>query len=163
MKTGTKPKPLAERFWPKVKKAEGCWLWLASTNPAGYGMLNINRRPERAHRVAWMLERGPIPHGLHVLHKCDNPPCCNPDHLFLGTQADNMADRNAKGRTRVALGERQARATLTNEQAAKAKAYLAQFSGPSADRALAKEFGVSPQTIRGIRSNRTWKHIHPKG
>jgi hypothetical protein len=94
--------PIRERFWPRVMLgfASGCWEWGASTNGKGYGQINVGGRgrPLLAHRVSWELMNGPIPDGLLVLHKCDNPPCVNPSHLFLGTVTDNMRDCARKGR-----------------------------------------------------------------
>jgi len=90
-----------ERFWDKVAVAaddEGCWEWTASTNKLGYGWFGAHRKTHLAHRVSWELNVGPIPEGSHVLHRCDNPPCIRPGHLFLGTDADNMADMVAKRR-----------------------------------------------------------------
>jgi len=98
--------PLNDRFWAKVDKASGlgpqgtCWEWQASLNSDGYGNIGIEQMTDRAHRLSWRLHYGPIPDGLSVLHKCDNPPCVRPDHLFLGTQADNVHDMQAKGRDR---------------------------------------------------------------
>lgn len=88
---------VASRFWAKVQKGEGCWEWTASTE-RGYGVLWYQRRREGAHRVSWLLSRGEIPPGMFVLHKCDNPPCVNPDHLFLGDNQANLRDAAAKGR-----------------------------------------------------------------
>jgi hypothetical protein len=76
----------------------GCWLWVGSTNNKGYGQLFMNGRLQLAHRVSYQLHAGPIPDGVIVCHKCDNPPCVNADHLFLGTQTTNMADMSSKGR-----------------------------------------------------------------
>ena len=104
-------RPIAERLAAKVRRGgpDDCWPWEGRTVGAGYGTIGIGRRGEGsmlAHRLAWVLERGPIPKGLNVLHSCDNPPCCNPAHLFLGTQGDNMRDMAAKGRDRHRHGRR---------------------------------------------------------
>lgn len=99
-----KPKPIQERLWPKVDTTGGvdsCWEWLAAKKQGGYGKIGIGGKYGGwvlAHRVAWELENGQIPSGLVVCHKCDNPGCCNPSHLFLGTQPDNLADMRRKGR-----------------------------------------------------------------
>jgi hypothetical protein len=108
-RTGVPPRPLADRFWEKVNK-DGpvvrtelgpCWLWTASAGiTTGYGRINLGRTEgvETAHRVSWLLSVGPIPDGKHVLHRCDVRRCVRPSHLFLGTNDDNVADMNAKGR-----------------------------------------------------------------
>ena len=91
-----------DRFWARVQKGEGCWRWDGSKNRYGYGFVSYGPRGAQtrvqAHRVAWTLAYGPIPDGAFVLHHCDNPPCVRPDHLFLGTQGDNMVDMAAKRR-----------------------------------------------------------------
>ena len=105
--TSSRPRaPLDERFWAKVDRAssDACWPWLATHGRFGYGEFKVGGRSGRsvkAHRVAWELTHGPISDGLFVLHRCDNPPCCNPGHLFLGTHADNMRDMAQKGRQRA--------------------------------------------------------------
>jgi hypothetical protein len=90
------------RFLSRISKTDDeCWVWIAHRGADGYGILSADgRRNARAHRVSWELFRGPIPHGLWVLHKCDNRPCVNPDHLFLGNRSDNMRDAAEKGRLR---------------------------------------------------------------
>lgn len=93
-------RPPDVRFWKHVRKTESCWIWTGGTI-TGYGQFHpTDTRVMKAHRFSWELHYGPIPAGLWVLHRCDTPPCVRPDHLFLGTHADNMADARAKGRLR---------------------------------------------------------------
>lgn len=88
------------RFWSKVQQSDGCWAWRATTDDDGYAQLSVNGRSVKAHRFSWELHFGPIPTGMRVLHTCDNPPCTNPKHLFLGTSLDNTQDALRKGRLR---------------------------------------------------------------
>lgn len=89
-----------ENFWAKVPKISDklCWPWKGYINPDGYGRIQWDGRTQNAHRISWIIQKGTIPQGLQVLHKCDNPPCVNLEHLFLGTHNDNIADKMKKGR-----------------------------------------------------------------
>jgi len=89
-----------KRFWSKVQivGSNKCWEWKAHKTPSGYGTFWMNNTNYRAHRVAWMISNGDIPNGLVICHKCDNPSCCNPNHLFMGTVQDNANDELSKGR-----------------------------------------------------------------
>src|SRR6202023_2451488 len=105
-----------QRFWAKVNKTETCWLWTGALKGNGYGMVGVHRHPRYAHRVVWQMERGPIPAGLSVLHRCDVLNCVRPDHLFLGTQKENMED--AAGKKRVKYGEAHHNHSVTIEEIA---------------------------------------------
>ena len=149
-----------ERFWPKVSLGHdgGCWEWTATRGShGGYGVFWDGKRNARAHRVAYELLVGPIPEGLNVLHYCDNPPCVNPRHLWAGTQGENNADREAKGRGRYFVGEEAGFARLTEtEVTAIRDEYEA---GGIGHRALGRKYGVCHQHISRIINRLTWGHI----
>jgi HNH endonuclease len=156
--------PLVERFWRKVRKTEGCWLWTGCVNgAAGYGAFNIGgTRMDRAHRVSWRLHFGAIPAGLCVCHHCDTRRCVRPEHLFLGTRDANNKDMTRKGRSRVGhvnrrKGERHGRAKLTDEQVRRIREVY-RTTQPFL-RVLAKEHGVTLQQIHRIVTGKGWRHI----
>lgn len=157
-----------ELFWSHVEKTDGgCWPWHGASL-RGYGKFHSRslNRQTYAHRWAYEFARGPIPDGLHVLHRCDNPPCCNPDHLFLGTHLDNVADMVAKGRgakgdthgsrlhpESVPRGERHGCARLTAAQVAEIRATPLRRGE---QRQFARRFGVSEATISMVVNGKVW-------
>lgn len=147
-------KSVQERFddkWSPVPEA-GCWLWEGDALSSGYGRMKLNGEQVRAHRVSYDLHKGPIPEGMHILHKCDTPACVNPDHLWAGTHAENMADRAAKGRG--VRGASVCTAKLNDESA------MEVYQAAGSQRAIAKEFGISQFAVHQIKTKKTWKHIH---
>jgi hypothetical protein len=142
-------------FWRQVRLGSACWEWTGQRNAKGYGLVAPSKRGRSrlAHRVAWAAERGPLPDGLNVLHRCDNPPCVRPDHLFLGTQRENMRDRDAKGRQ--AQGEAVGRSRLTRAAVAEIRDRYA--AGGVTLRSLAAEYGTTFQNIQYVVRGRTWK------
>jgi len=146
------------RFWAKVDKSggpEACWPWTGSRTSRGYGRLKVggrNGRVLRAHRVAWELTNGPIPPGFKVCHACDNPPCVR--HLFLDTQAGNLADMVAKGRQ--AMGEQHWRTRLT---AAQVNEIRRRCSGGESHTAIGRELDLDNSTISDIARGRSWASL----
>jgi hypothetical protein len=165
-------RPLAERFWEKVKpgSSEECWPWLASLATGGYGQIAMGHaHPVHAHRVAWQIANGAIPAGMHVLHTCDNRLCCNPSHLFLGTNDDNIRDRMRKGRStfgrlngaythpeRVTRGEQRWNAKVTEEQVR--QMFVLRKQG-KLFREIAALFGVKDNTVSRIVAGKRWRHM----
>lgn len=153
--------PWQERFWAKVDRrgSDECWEWQGTRHDAyGYGVFHRSDGSTRAHRIAYELTSGPVPDGLLVCHHCDNPPCVNPAHLFLGTSTDNNRDRDAKGRAASTVGELNGSAKLTEADVNRIRELLA--SGRS-DRSIAREYGVGPTQIGRIRTGRLWQHLPP--
>jgi hypothetical protein len=146
------------RFWQCVQKTDTCWLWTAAHTDAGYGRVSVHGYAMTAHRFSYILHFGAIPDGLFVCHHCDVRACCNPDHLFLGTQADNLADMRRKGRqgdTRRP-GVLNGRALLTEEQVTEIRHRRA--AGESYYR-LSRDYGVGDSTIEAITKRVNWRHV----
>lgn len=133
----------------------GCIEWRGYRNAGGYGRLAHRRRVVLAHRAAFALWREPIPAGMDVCHRCDNPACINPDHLFLGTDLDNMRDREAKKRGRQPRGAANGQAKL-NESDVRS---IRQIGRTQREADLARRFGVAPTTIGKVRRGESWGHI----
>ena len=152
---GRKKKSLEERFWSKVDRSDlfACWEWQASLNQGslGYGQIFDTQGGKvvqlYSHRTAWTLTRGDIPDGAQVLHRCDNPKCCNPAHLYLGTAADNVADAVARGRTRKNLKPAQV-----------LKIVDLHGKGWTVKR-IAKKFDVSENAVTSIIRGKTWSKL----
>ena len=148
---------LAEHFWTRVDKngpphpyqphLGPCWLWTGARYDTGYGEAAVNSRPRGAHRVAWELTNGAIPLGQLVCHSCDNPPCCNPAHLFLSTDAGNALDKVKKGRAPTKIS---AEAVL---------AIRARHASGEQQLTLARDFGLSKNMVWLIVNRKAWKHI----
>ena len=152
-----------ERFWSKVDRRgpDDCWEWQAGRHTLGYGAFRINGQQKRAHRFAWEITHGPIPDGLLVCHECDNPPCCNPSHLFLGTVSDNTQDAANKGRLYDASGSRNGHAKLSEENVRDIRRMLAIDGRSTHD--VAVLFNVSTATVRGIMRGKRWAHLANDG
>lgn len=145
------------KFWRRVIVGDGCWIWTGATDTRGYGHLRWRGRIVRAHRLAYELVNGPIPagsghHGMVVRHSCDRRICCNPEHLLLGTQADNAADLRERGRRKGrAAGSENGRAVLSSEDV------IAILSDERGTRKIAAEYGVSRAAIQRIKSGVSWR------
>lgn len=145
------------RLWGKIngRGPDECWEWVAGRDKWGYGLFKLNGKRVLAHRLVFALINGEIPDGLLVCHSCDNPSCCNPSHLWLGTHKQNMSDKTSKGRQ--PKGEEHPASKLTEKDV---KEIRKLFAAGTLQIALAKYFGVDKSVIRDIVLFRGWKHIH---
>lgn len=163
-----KKETIADRFWRKVKKSDGCWLWTAGHFPNGYGLFWCEGSGHGAHRIAWQLQVGPIPEGLCVLHHCDVKECVRGDHLFLGTNSDNSQDMAAKGRGGpqkfpwLYANESSSNHKLTLAQVAEIRAIQKVRRQPS-DEKIAAQFGVHRYTVNRIRLGKSWSYASHTG
>jgi hypothetical protein len=158
-------RPLVERFWEKVDQCgpigpyldTPCWLWTASTDRRGYGLIGVAAsKPEKAHRVSWTLNRGPIPRGCHVLHRCHDTRCVNPDHLYLGNCQDNARDRVNAKRTNAVQGGRHPNALLSEDTVV---AILQSVSDGASQASVAKRYRIASTTVHDICAGASWSHV----
>jgi HNH endonuclease len=147
---------IGQRFWDFVKRGalDECWEWQAAIMPRGYGQLEFEDKHTYAHRVAWILTYGEIPEGLKVLHRCDNPPCCNPCHLFLGTSKDNSLDASSKGR--IAHGARHGQSKLNDDSVREIRRL---YDSGVAQVEIGRVLGISSNTLWHVVHRRTWRHV----
>ena len=148
----------SKRFWDRVDRSggpESCWEWQwAIDSSTGYGQFSFRGRSIGAHRFAWEATHGPIPKGMAICHTCDNRSCVNPDHLFLGTQADNMRDRNAKGRQ--LQGTRHHQAKLTEDDVREIRALRRSLTLKE----IARRFNITESSVSNIVRHQTWRHVN---
>lgn len=147
---------LLKRFWDNVEKSKGCWKWTGSLRRE-YGRIFANYKTISVHRFSYELHCGKIPKNKSVLHTCDNPPCVNPKHLFLGTHKDNMRDMIVKGRKRVGIGEQSTNPKLTEEKVLEIRRLYKEENMTLYK--IAEIFNVSFQNISWIINRKSWKHI----
>jgi hypothetical protein len=148
--------PAEERFAKSVSKTESCWIWKASKDKNGYGIFRGmigNTAFTRAHRYSYALHTGDLLIGMQALHTCDNPSCVNPEHLFAGTNADNMRDKANKGRSKPRVGELHGQAILTERQVHRI------LKDPRPYVEIATQYNVAPSTIGSIKQRVSWKHL----
>lgn len=150
-----------EILFRHVDITPGCWEWTGARKKEGYGATGYRlapgkRRLVHAHKLSWEIHFGPVPVGIQVCHRCDNPPCVNPDHLFLGTQADNIADMIAKGRHVAVRGAASPHAKLTEEAVSSIRKLRAQ--GVTLQE-LAEMYGVALQNISMAANRKSWRHL----
>ena len=142
------------RFFSKVNKLpNGCWLWTDHHDECGYGKYRANKRMFLAHRFSYEIHNGQIPEGKEIMHRCDNPPCCNPAHLRAGSHKENCQDRTAKGRDILFSGERNGKSKLTSSQVLRIREL------PLPPEVIAEMFRISITQVKRLRNFQQWKHL----
>jgi len=149
-----------ERFWSKVdrRNKDECWNWLAGVGAKGYGVFFLNQKSLSAHRFSYKLKTGVEPEGLLVCHTCDNPVCVNPNHLFAGTNTDNMRDKVKKNRCNAPRGERHGNHKLTADKVVQ----IRKLAGLNTLENIAKQFNISFQHVSDIINKRKWAWLGDK-
>ena len=145
-----------DRLWNRTDRSNGCWIWLGAKVTDGYGEIMVNGKQIRTHRLAWELTNGSIPKGMCVCHRCDNPSCINPKHLFLGTNNDNIQDRIKKGRRGGPKGGE-------NYISSKLKSFqikeIRMLKGEMSERKIAEEYHIGKSQVHRIVSKQCWKSL----
>jgi hypothetical protein len=161
---GPIPRDPAERFWARVEKSDGCWLWIGPADAAGYGRMGVGSKANGTkgvvivHRFSWQLAFGPIPDGMFVCHRCDTPACVRPDHLFLGSPADNTHDSMTKQRFKAPPrfhGEQLPAAKLTESDVRE----IRRLAGQETYASMARRLGVTPRVVRLAARSESWTHV----
>ena len=134
----------------------GCWLWTGAVDDCGYGRIAVNKINKTAHRISWPLHKGDIPKNMCVCHVCDVPSCVNPNHLFLGTHASNMKDRDEKERGYVPHGTQHWKCKLKETEVIKI------FNDPRHRTEIANDYSITKENVTAIKSGRNWKYLHLK-
>lgn len=142
-------------FYDKIphRPAQGCWEWQGNLDKDGYGLFRFRTIAWRAHRFSWKHVNGDIPQGIHVLHRCDNRSCVNPEHLFLGTHQDNMADKINKNRSKAPRGSNHFKAKLTEEAVKNIR------NDTRTPKEIASDYGVSNTNVCAIKKRKIWRHV----
>lgn len=151
------PKAIETRLLDRtIRTPSGCWEWQGAKTLAGYGKMYANQKCDDTHRISYRLFCGPIPDGVYVCHRCDNPPCVNPNHLFLGTPTENQADMRMKRRARNPKGSEAWKAKICEADVVRIRQ---QFADGRPRKQIAREFGLSETTISHIARGKIWKHV----
>ena len=151
---------LHDRLYSKIRKTDSCWLWTAASHPFGYGVIRIDGKNRLAHRVMYELRNGPIPDGKYICHTCDNPACVNPEHLFIGTQKDNMQDCSQKGRARSSKAPRpgslhpQTKLTEADVVIIRQRCANGETQG-----AVGADYSLTQGAISAIVTGKSWSHV----
>lgn len=146
-------------FWSRVRKTDGCWLWLGHLIK-GYGSFHTPTKRHTAHRLAYELLVGPIPDGLYLCHRCDNRKCVNPAHLFIGTHQDNMRDMRSKGRSKHSFWGRDTASGSKNNRAKLSEPdVVAIRNSAMTNREVADAYRLDMSTVHDLRARHTWRHV----
>lgn len=148
-----------DRLWNRTDRSSGCWIWTGCVDGSGYGLISLNGKMVKTHRLSWVLSNGQIPEGLFVCHHCDNRKCINPDHLFIGTNKDNMQDKVRKGRKNgggPAMGEHNGSAKMNAKKVIKIREL---HKNGMSEKKISKQIGVGKSQVHRIIARQNWKQV----